>query len=52
MLTLKDLASVGHSIAVVIHQPRTDIFNMIDHLLLLSKGHVIYNGNACFVFIL
>ena len=47
MLTLKDLASVGHSIAVVIHQPRTDIFNMIDHLLLLSKGHVIYNGNAC-----
>ncbi|KAL3904534.1 MAG: hypothetical protein SGARI_004882, partial [Bacillariaceae sp.] len=38
MTTLKDLTSLGHSIAVVIHQPRTDIFKLIDHLLLLSKG--------------
>jgi ABC-type multidrug transport system permease subunit len=37
---------MGHSIAVVIHQPRTDIFKMIDHLLLLSKGRVLYNGPA------
>jgi ABC-type multidrug transport system ATPase subunit len=44
--TLKDLATLGHSIAVVIHQPRTDIFKMFDHLLLLSKGRVIYNGTA------
>ena len=44
MSTLKDLAKIGHSIAVVIHQPRTDIFKMIDHLLLLSKGHVVYDG--------
>lgn len=46
MTTLKDLTSLGHSIAVVIHQPRTDIFKMIDHLLLLSKGRVVYNGTA------
>jgi ABC-type multidrug transport system ATPase subunit/ABC-type multidrug transport system permease subunit len=46
MATLKDLVNVGHSIAVVIHQPRTDIYKMIDHLLLLSKGRVLYDGPA------
>jgi len=46
MTTLKELASLGHSIAVVIHQPRTDIFKLLDHLLLLSKGRVVYNGTA------
>ena len=45
MLTLKRLAELGHSIAVVIHQPRTSIFNMFDNLLLLSKGRVVYEGN-------
>lgn len=46
MSTLKALTSLGHSISVVIHQPRTDIFKMLDHLLLLSKGNVIYDGPA------
>lgn len=45
--TLKELAHMGHSIAVVIHQPRTAIYNMFDSLLLLSKGQTIYNGPAC-----
>ena len=45
MSTLKDLARLGHSIAVVIHQPRTAIYNMFDHLLLLSRGNVVYNGH-------
>jgi ABC-type multidrug transport system ATPase subunit len=45
MSTLRDLAKLGHSIAVVIHQPRTAIYNMFDHLLLLSRGNVIYNGH-------
>jgi len=44
MATLKELAALGHSVAVVIHQPRTEIYNMFDHLLLLSKGHVIFDG--------
>jgi ABC-type multidrug transport system ATPase subunit len=44
MATLRDLADIGHSIVVVIHQPRTTIYNMFDHLLLLSKGNVIYDG--------
>ncbi len=42
--TLKDLAALGHSVAVAIHQPRTTIYNMFDHLLLLSKGNVIFDG--------
>lgn len=45
--TLKQLAERGHSIAVVIHQPRTAIYNMFDHLLLLSKGHMVFDGPAC-----
>ncbi|OEU11185.1 P-loop containing nucleoside triphosphate hydrolase protein, partial [Fragilariopsis cylindrus CCMP1102] len=49
IVTLKELTSLGHSIAIVIHQPRTDIFNMFDHLLLLSKGSVIYNGKPSLV---
>lgn len=43
--TLRSLADKGHSIAVVIHQPRTTIYNMFDHLLLLSKGRMIYDGS-------
>lgn len=46
MLTLKELASLGHAIAVVIHQPRTSIFNLFDNLLLLQKGNVVYEGKA------
>ena len=44
METLRQLAKRGHSVAAVIHQPRTTIFQALDHLLLLSKGHVIFNG--------
>ena len=44
MITLKGLADKGHAVVVVIHQPRTQIFNLFVHLLLLSKGSVIYNG--------
>lgn len=46
MLTLKELAAMGHAIAVVIHQPRTSIFDLFDNLLLLEKGHVVYEGKA------
>jgi len=44
--TLKGLTVLGHSIVVVIHQPRTDIFKLLDNLLLLSKGNVVYDGPA------
>lgn len=43
--TLRDLAYLGgHAIAVVIHQPRTEIFNLFDHLLLLNHGLTVYDG--------
>jgi len=45
MKTLKELANYGHSVCVVIHQPRTTIFNMFDSLLLLSRGNTLYNGH-------
>lgn len=44
MTTLKQLARAGHSIAVVVHQPRTEIFNLFDDLLLLSRGRAVYSG--------
>ena len=47
MRTLKDLAVTGgHSIVVIVHQPRTNIFELLDGLLLLSKGEEIYSGPA------
>ena len=47
ILTLKHLAAKGHAITVVIHQPRTAIYNMFDHLLVLSRGHVVFDGKPC-----
>mmetsp|Transcript_15521 Transcript_15521/g.29280 ORF Transcript_15521/g.29280 Transcript_15521/m.29280 type:complete len:687 (+) Transcript_15521:87-2147(+) len=36
----------GHSIVTVIHQPRTTIFDLMDDLLLLSRGEEVYSGPA------
>mmetsp|Transcript_12902 Transcript_12902/g.25840 ORF Transcript_12902/g.25840 Transcript_12902/m.25840 type:complete len:642 (-) Transcript_12902:356-2281(-) len=46
MRTLRDLADHGHAVVVVVHQPRTTIFELFDHLLLLSRGLVVYDGDA------
>lgn len=46
MKTLHSLAHhSGHSIVVVVHQPRTKIFDLLDGLLLLSKGEEVYSGH-------
>ncbi len=43
---LKDLTLKGKLVFVVIHQPSSDIFKMLDNLLFLdSGGYLIYNGN-------
>ena len=34
----------GITFFVVIHQPRSSIFDLFDHLILLSDGQVCYNG--------
>ncbi|KAI8911576.1 P-loop containing nucleoside triphosphate hydrolase protein [Gorgonomyces haynaldii] len=47
MKTLKELADSGRTILCSIHQPRTDIFNMFDNILLLTRGgRVGYSGPA------
>ena len=42
---LHSLASHLHcTVIVTIHQPRTEILNIFDNLIVLSKGYMIYNG--------
>ena len=44
--TLKMLASKGRTIIVTIHQPRSEIWGLIDNLILLSGGSPLYSGPA------
>ena len=47
MKLMKRLATMAHSVVAVVHQLRTTIFELLDHLLLLSKGKVVYSGASC-----
>ncbi|SCV69195.1 BQ2448_2215 [Microbotryum intermedium] len=38
MRTLKALADQGRTIIVSVHQPRSDVWDIFDHVLLLAKG--------------
>ncbi|KAK2000819.1 hypothetical protein LX36DRAFT_571472 [Colletotrichum falcatum] len=44
MRTLKAVARLGITVIVVIHQPRTEIFDLFDNLILLGDGQVVYEG--------
>ncbi|KAI8945898.1 hypothetical protein F4801DRAFT_566686 [Xylaria longipes] len=44
MRTLKAIARLGISVIVIIHQPRLEIFEMLDELILLGNGQIIYEG--------
>jgi ABC-type multidrug transport system ATPase subunit/ABC-type multidrug transport system permease subunit len=44
--TLKELAQRGRTIIMTIHQPRSEIWSLVDNLILLSKGNTIYSGTA------
>ncbi|GAA5939117.1 uncharacterized protein JCM15063_004431 [Sporobolomyces koalae] len=45
MQTLKDLAASGRTLIVSVHQPRSDIWQMFDNVLLLVKGgRTAYSG--------
>lgn len=46
MKTLKALSKLGISVIAIIHQPRSEIFEMIDDLILLGNGRMIYQGAA------
>ncbi|OKL59300.1 hypothetical protein UA08_05039 [Talaromyces atroroseus] len=44
MRTLKALARLGISVIVIIHQPRSEIFDLFDKLILLGNGQTVYEG--------
>lgn len=44
MSTLKALSRLGMTIVTIIHQPRQEIFESLDSLVLLGKGRMIYTG--------
>ncbi|XDG05288.1 hypothetical protein ABKA04_004903 [Annulohypoxylon sp. FPYF3050] len=43
--TLKTLASKGRTIITTIHQPRSEIWDLFDNLVILSKGSPVYSGS-------
>ena len=47
--TLKTLASKGRTIITTIHQPRSEIWGLFDHLILLTGGSPVFCGptDAC-----
>ncbi|KAG9249172.1 ABC transporter-like protein [Calycina marina] len=44
--TLKILAKKGRTIITTIHQPRSEIWGMFDHLVILTRGSPLYAGRA------
>lgn len=44
--SLRALASTGQTVVFTIHQPRSDIFALLDRMMLLSQGQVAYFGPA------
>ena len=43
---LKALARKGKTIISTIHQPSSEVFNNFDRLILMSSGHIVYQGDA------
>jgi len=46
MQLCKKVASAGTTCMVVIHQPSSNVFSMIDHLILMDHGRIMYHGRA------
>ena len=46
MKTLQTLARNGRTIIVTIHQPRSEIWDLFDNVILLSRGSPAYAGSA------
>nr|WJJ79994.1 PDR transporter (cluster F) [Fusarium keratoplasticum] len=42
--TLKKLAQKGRTIITTIHQPRSEIWDLFDNLIVLTKGSPVYSG--------
>ncbi|GAA5902258.1 hypothetical protein JCM8208_007242 [Rhodotorula glutinis] len=47
MQMLSDLAASGHTVVITVHQPRAEIWDAIDEVLLLAKGgRTVFSGSA------
>ncbi|KAI4178861.1 MAG: hypothetical protein LQ346_007331, partial [Caloplaca aetnensis] len=44
MMTLKELSRLNITVITIIHQPRAEIFESLDSVILFGKGRVIYQG--------
>lgn len=44
MKTLKALSRLGITVVTIIHQPRQEIWELLDDVILLGNGRVIYSG--------
>ncbi|KAI0122433.1 P-loop containing nucleoside triphosphate hydrolase protein [Daldinia grandis] len=44
--TLKALANKGRTIITTIHQPRSEIWDLFDNLVILSRGSPVYSGTT------
>ncbi|KAL8726678.1 MAG: hypothetical protein Q9166_006546 [cf. Caloplaca sp. 2 TL-2023] len=44
MMMLKELSRLNITVITIIHQPRAEIFESLDSLLLFGRGRVIYQG--------
>ncbi|KAF7552513.1 hypothetical protein G7Z17_g4249 [Cylindrodendrum hubeiense] len=44
--TLKKLAQKGRTVITTIHQPRSEIWDLFDNLIVLTKGSPVYSGSV------
>ena len=49
MESLRALASGGRAIITTIHQPSSRLYQLLDKLMLLCDGHVMYYGKVLLV---
>jgi ABC-type multidrug transport system ATPase subunit len=42
--TLKNLAAKGRTVITTIHQPRSEIWDLFDNLMVMSRGSPVYSG--------
>ncbi|KAL2686734.1 hypothetical protein Neosp_004275 [[Neocosmospora] mangrovei] len=44
--TLQDMAQKGRTIIMTIHQPRSEIWSLLDNLLVLANGGLVFSGHV------
>lgn len=46
MISLQKMARAGRTVIASVHQPRSDVWHLIDNIILLSRGHIVYIGST------